>query len=121
MFVPSASNKVLKQSIEHMSLQETNDEEPAIILCTQDSNLFIQVLSVSLLRVGITIQADCIEAALVDNHIKAIVSVLSFQEVFDLVCDSLDASFLHLSDDLRYEVIASDIRLSHHRHQLFTQ
>ena len=104
-----------------MCLQETNDQESAIILCTQDSNLFIQVLSVSLLRVSITIQADGIKAALVDNHIEAIVSVFGFQEVFNLVCDTLDASFLHLSDDLWYEVIASDIRLSHHSHQFLTQ
>ena len=121
MLVPSAPYKELQQSIQDMSLQETNDQESAIILCTQDSNLFIQVLSVSLLRVSITIQADGIKAALVDNHIEAIISVLCLQEVFNLVCDTLDASFLHLSDDLRDEVIASDISLSHHSHQLLTQ
>ena len=121
MLVPSAPNEELKQSIEYMCLQETHDQKSTIILCTQDSNLFIQVLSVGLLWVSITIQAYGIKAALVDNQIKAIISVLGFQEVFNLVCDSLNASFLHLSYDLRDEVIASDISLSHHSHQLLTQ
>ena len=102
-----------------MSLEETHNQEPAVIGRVQDSQLLIQVPSVGLFAVLIAVEADGIKTALVNDNIKAVRLVASVQEVFDFISDTFHAPFLHLLDHFGNKVIARDFGLGHHSDELF--
>ena len=94
-----------------MGLKQRNDEKFPIGGGVEHADLLGKVLGVLCLGVWVDIQADGIEATLVNDKIKAAICVAHVQKVHFCVSHARDISFIHFLDDFRDEIYAGDIGL----------
>lgn len=115
------TDEEVKKGVEDVRLQERNDEELSLVCRVEDSDLLGEILRVLLFGFGVVVEADRVEATLVNDDVEAAILVCQVQEVHLGVGHTRDVPLVHLLDDFRNKINAFHIGLVHLSAELFRE